>query len=124
MKQFKLKHVGYLLVSSLILSCSKSNSDNFETQELTASATVTNTVRITNAGFTPAEANTVVGNDMAWVNEDQQVHTVTANDGSFDSGDIAPGGSFSQKFTVIGNYAYRCSHHDQEKGVVSVKGIK
>jgi plastocyanin len=125
MKQFKLKHVGYILMSSFVLACTKNNSDNFETQELAASAAVTtNTVRITNAGFTPAEANTVGGNDVVWVNDDQRVHTVTANDGSFDSGDIAPGASFAQKFTVIGNFAYRCSHHDQEKGVVNVKGIK
>jgi plastocyanin len=126
MKQFKRKHVGYLLLTSFVLSCSKNNSDDFETQltESSSNPVVTNTIRITSAGFTPAEANTVAGNTVSWVNEDQQVHTVSANDGSFNSGDIAPGGTFAHKPGTIGDYPYHCDHHEQEKGLIAVKGIK
>jgi plastocyanin len=124
MKQFKLRHVGYLLIASVIVSCSKSSDDTMS-QELTASATATkNTVRITNTGFSPTEVNSIGATDILWVNDDERTHNVTLNDGSFNSGDIPPGGSASRTFNALGHHPYHCSYHLSEKGMISITGIK
>jgi plastocyanin len=52
-------------------------------------------------------ANTTV----TWYNTDTVSHTVTADDGSFDSGAIAPGQSFSMTFVADDFYNYHCSIH-------------
>jgi plastocyanin len=44
--------------------------------------------------FDPAQMTANAGDTIEWKNEDIFSHTVTANDGSFDSGLIAPGQSW------------------------------
>ena len=48
---------------------------------------------------------------LIWTNVDEGPHTVTADDRSFDSGLLAPGGSFSQTFTKVGKHGYHCEVH-------------
>ena len=66
--------------------------------------------------------NVQPGTTVRWVNYGQHSHTVTANDGSWDSGDIKPGASYSATFKQPGTYYYYCRHHTQDKmqGVVNV----
>ena len=47
-------------------------------------------------------------------------HTVTANDGSFDSGNMNPGGTFTHTFTEAGSFAYICTYHHWMHGTVTV----
>lgn len=74
-------------------------------------------------GYSPATITVVIGtnNTVAWTNNDVSIHTVTANDKSFDSGDIAPGGVFLQTFTTPGIFAYHCVYHSWMAGTVVVK---
>src|SRR5258705_7621980 len=51
------------------------------------------------------------GSKITWVNDDNMIHTVTANDASFNSGDMNPGSSFSYTFNTVGTYNYYCMHH-------------
>jgi hypothetical protein len=44
--------------------------------------------------FEPTTLNVKAGDRVEWKNEDIFSHTATANDGSFDSGLIAPGSSW------------------------------
>ena len=53
------------------------------------------------------------------MNRGQHAHTVTFDVGR-DSGDIAPGGSFSATFPHAGTYHYHCHHHKDMKGTVVV----
>jgi plastocyanin len=46
------------------------------------------------------------GGSVEWSMDGDAHHTVTADDGSFDSGDLAPGGAFEQRFTEPGVYPY------------------
>ena len=57
-------------------------------------------------------------------NVDSALHTVTATDHSFDSGDMAPGDKWTHTFTTVGNYSYYCAYHAAwMKGNVVVKEL-
>jgi plastocyanin len=68
--------------------------------------------------FAPAELSVPVGTRLTWRNTGQAPHTVTAEDGSFDSGMIAAGGSWSQVFANAGTFRYVCTFHPGMTGVV------
>ncbi|HEX5521465.1 MAG TPA: cupredoxin family copper-binding protein [Longimicrobiaceae bacterium] len=61
------------------------------------------------------------GTTVEWTNGDAVVHTVSADDASFNSGAIAPGGTWRATFTRPGTYAYHCGPHAFMKGVVIVR---
>jgi plastocyanin len=61
-----------------------------------------------------------IGGTISWTNMGGQAHTVTATDGSFDSGLVDPGGVASIQFDVPGKYAYLCTPHPWMKGFVIV----
>ena len=46
--------------------------------------------------FSPATITVAAGATVTWTNQDAASHTVTADDGSFDSKAIGNGASFSQ----------------------------
>jgi plastocyanin len=73
--------------------------------------------------YTPDPVTVVVGinNTIKWVNNDNAPHTVTANDASFDSGNVAQGQSFTFTFTTPGTYHYHCIYHPWMIGTVIVK---
>jgi len=61
-----------------------------------------------------------VGGTITWTNMGSQGHTVTASDGSFDSGVVAPGATATLEFDTPGTYAYVCTPHPWMKGFVVV----
>ncbi len=64
-----------------------------------------------------------VGSTVAWVNTDPgQIHTVTAVDGSFDSGFLAEGESWSFTLDTPGEYEYFCTPHPWMRAKVIVEG--
>jgi plastocyanin len=65
-------------------------------------------------------ASVSAGQSVNWVNLGGQSHTVTATDGSFDTGLVAPGGSAQLEFDTPGIYAYTCTPHPWMKGNVAV----
>jgi plastocyanin len=71
--------------------------------------------------FTQDRIEVVAGTTVRWTNNDQLQHTVTANDGSFDSGLINPGGTWTHTFTQSGEYAFHCTPHPFMKGVIVVR---
>jgi len=76
----------------------------------------------TSPGYSPQQIVVVIGvnNTVTWVNNDNVPHTVTAKDGSFDSGNLNPGQSFTYTFTKAGTYAYTCTYHSWMNGTVIV----
>jgi plastocyanin len=67
--------------------------------------------------FVPATLTISAGTTVTWTNNDPVNHTVTADNGSFDSGVVLPGDSFSFTFNTPGNYLYYCSIHGGPGGV-------
>jgi plastocyanin/uncharacterized membrane protein len=74
-------------------------------------APATHTVVIKQMHFDPAEMTVNAGDTIEWKNEDIFSHTVTANDGSFDSGLIAPGQSWKTVVKKAGTIGYHCRPH-------------
>jgi plastocyanin len=70
--------------------------------------------------FEPSDAAIQPGDTVTWTNEGNHPHTVTADDGSFDSGTLQPGESYSHTFQNPGMVAYYCSIHPFMTGSVSV----
>jgi plastocyanin len=61
--------------------------------------------------FQPEVLRVPVGADVEWRNDGRNVHNVTADDGSFGSGDMAPGEEFTQTFAKPGVYPFTCTLH-------------
>ena len=77
----------------------------------------------TSTYYSPPTITVVIGknNTVTWVNQDIAPHTVTADDGSFDSGNLNPGYSWSYVFTTPGTYTYHCIYHPWMHGTIIVK---
>ena len=70
------------------------------------------------ASFTPNPAPS--GNaDLVFKNTDTQIHRIVANDGSFDSGDIAPGTTSKAVSMTTDGTNYHCLIHPDMIGAVS-----
>ena len=61
--------------------------------------------------FTPATITVTAGTMVTWTNNDNMTHTVTADDNSFDSGNLTSGSNYSRTFSVAGTYPYHCTIH-------------
>ncbi len=61
--------------------------------------------------FEPAQLTLHEGDTVEWRNEDIFAHTATADDGSFDSGLIQPGSSWSMTFRGGKSAPYHCRPH-------------
>jgi plastocyanin len=61
------------------------------------------------------------GTTLVWENQDQLDHTVTSDDGRFDSGMIQPNRNFSRRFDEAGTFTYHCTPHPFMKGTVVVR---
>jgi len=77
--------------------------------------------------FSPQNVTVIIGtnNTVQWANKDITDHTVVSDQGdsiSFNSGLIAPGGTFVYTFNTPGVYPYQCSLHPEwMKGTITVK---
>jgi len=70
--------------------------------------------------FEPADAAIQPGDTIMWVNEGNTPHTVTSDDGRFDSEVLNPGESFMFTFPESGTFSYHCEIHPSMTGSVSV----
>jgi plastocyanin len=76
---------------------------------------------IVDFGFQPSPLTIRAGTTVTWTNTGSAPHTATADDGSFDSGTLSSGSTFSQPFTKAGTYAYHCKIHSSMTGTVIVQ---
>lgn len=85
-----------------------------------ASAT-TPGVTIADDAFTPQTLSIDAGQTVTFTNDDDDAHTVTARDGSFDSKGLDTKGVWRHTFMKPGTYAYYCELHPFMKGTIVVK---
>jgi plastocyanin len=78
----------------------------------------TNSVTIMDLAFGPTPLTVSVGTTVTWTNDDSTTHTLTSTTGpgSFVSGKLAPGSTFSHTFDQACTYDYMCTIHSTMHG--------
>ncbi len=113
-----------LVVTIALAGCSGSSGSAAPTaatsQAPAAPAGGAGAVAIKDFAFNPAGTSVAAGSKVTWTNNDTTAHTVTFDDGSADSGNLAPGSTFDHTFATAGTFAYHCTIHSQMHGTVTV----
>lgn len=78
-------------------------------------------VEIKGFAFGPDTLNVKQGSSVTFTNNDSAPHTATADDGSFDTGNLNQGDSKSVSFSAPGTIAYTCSIHPFMHGTIVVQ---
>jgi plastocyanin len=79
------------------------------------------TVWITASGFRPTPVSIDAGESVTWVNRTAANHQIVSEDGSFNSGVLARGATFSHTFASGGTFGYHDGLQPSVKGSVAVK---
>ncbi len=93
----------------------------------TADVTITIVGNSGNTSFSPNPGMVPVGKTVAWTNAGSVgyggvTHHIVADNGSFDSGDIAPGSTSAPiKMMTAGSFGYHCSIHPTMVGTLTVQ---
>ncbi len=85
-----------------------------------AEAAAPDTVEMADIKFNPGTITVAQGTELIFDNKDAAPHTVTADDGSVDSGIIDPGKAF--KLKVAEAFEYHCEVHPAMKAAVELEG--
>jgi len=80
-------------------------------------------VNMTGNTYVPGTLTVTQGDSVTWTNSDAVTHTVTDTSGAFNSGNILAGGSWGKRFTVIGQYGYKCNFHPAMVGTLIVTPV-
>ena len=119
--------LGVLIFSAWLSACGGSSSGSGGTAAPVTGASSGQTgpgsaaVSIRNYAFSPNQLTVTRGTTVIWTNNDPVGHTVTSDDGKFNSGIIASAKTFSYTFNASGTYAYYCTIHPYMKAEVIVK---
>ena len=81
------------------------------------------TVDLRSLRYSKGKVEVEAGTTIVWRNRDPLTHTVTSDSGSFDSGDLKPGASWSHTFTEPGTFSYHCTPHPLMQATVVVRPI-
>jgi plastocyanin len=123
--------VAAAAVGLVVTGCGSSSSSTATTTAATTAATTPVTTAVTTAtgaasvtiqqiAFHPSTLNVKTGDTVTWhFNDNGVLHTVTADDGSFDSGQHGSG-EFTHTFDHAGTFKYHCSIHATMTGSIVV----
>ena len=120
MKQTRLLILAILAVLALALLFTRSDALTERRSSIPEEGSAQVVVKMRAGAYVPATIRVKAGTTVVWKNEDQIPHTVTATDGSWDSGMIQPGGSYSRKFERTATAAFYCIPHPDMRGSVVV----
>ncbi len=100
---------GLLILISVLLvaSCYKSST----MEQTQAPPPEPNSVNIGDDFFNPSSLTVAAGSTVTWTNRGNRSHSVTSDQGAFDSGNLNPGGTFSFTFKDKGTFSYHCHFH-------------
>ncbi len=93
--------------------------------QLLAAATGQPTVvHIKNFKYNPNPLMISAGDSVTFINDDDEAHTVSATDKSFDSEGLDSKGSWKHTFAKAGTYRYFCELHPYMKATIVVGSAK
>jgi plastocyanin len=75
------------------------------------------------ATYAPAQISVLTGETVTWKNDSVRNHTVTADDGTYDSGTIVSQSLYVHRYDVPGTYTYTCTLHAGMRGEVDVADV-
>ena len=78
------------------------------------------TIHIKNFKFNPTPVKIHAGDRVTFVNDDNEAHTATADDKSFDSEGLDTDGTWQHVFTKPGTIRYFCELHPYKKATIVV----
>jgi plastocyanin len=91
---------------------------------LTAAAPAPRTgavVHIRDDAFVPASLTVKAGDAITFVNDDDDAHTATADDASWDSEGLSQHQKWAHAFAKAGKVAYHCTVHPMMHGTIVVE---
>ena len=91
------------------------------TPDASGSAAATDQIEIADFKYDPETVTVDAGTEVTWTNSDDAAHTATADDSSFDTGDLDEGDSKSVTFDKPGTFTYYCRFHPFMKATVEVQ---
>jgi plastocyanin len=112
--------VPFLTVALAVVLATGAFLDQLGVSNAHQDGATTSEVRVVDFAFEPATVTVTVGSTVTWTNAGSRPHTVTADDGSFDSGRLDPGEQFSQVFDQPGTFTYFCGFHPDMQGSIVV----
>jgi plastocyanin len=78
------------------------------------------TIKIHNFKFEPADLSIPIGKTVQFINVDEEPHTATSTDGTFNSKALDSNETWNYTATKPGTYPYICSIHPFMKGTLTV----
>jgi plastocyanin len=78
-------------------------------------------IAIENFRFSPDPITVEAGTTVTVTNRDGTVHTLTADDGGFDTGDLGGGASATIRIATPGTHRYFCDVHNYMTGTIEVR---
>lgn len=79
------------------------------------------TVTVTESGFEPNEVTIDAGRAIRFVNEGDDKHTASDDDGEWGTGTMVTGDTFSRYFDEEGTYTYHDAYEDAHSGTIIVE---
>jgi plastocyanin len=134
------RNVCCLLVAAAIAGCSSDSTGGGDINQPDTPTLASNAISIVlgaqkkgTAAFNPNPLTISLASStngtVQWFNDDHTsssygsnsvTHNITADDGSFTSGELVAGTSFDATFDAPGTYGYHCSIHPTMKGTITV----
>ena len=108
---------------ALLAACGSNNSSTptSPTGNGTPVTIVKGAQSLTTTAYNPNPLTINAGTMVTWTNSDSIAHTATSDNGTFSSGTINAGASFSFTFPTKGTFTYHCSIHPGMVGTINVQ---
>ncbi len=104
-----------LVISFLLISCSKTSTENFNS----GGGVPAKYIYLLEDKFTPVNVSYYKGAYVTFTNQSTKTHKLLSTDSTIRSGMITPGTSYTIQLLNAGIYDYRCTEHN-EQGVIEI----
>jgi plastocyanin len=112
--------VPVVALVAVLVTYGVTSEDSATTSSSTA-GTEPDAIRIQNFEYSPEPLVVDAGATVTVTNEDGTVHTLTADDGSFDTGDLDGGATATIAITEPGTHRYFCDVHNYMTGTIQAR---
>lgn len=124
-RKVTVRLTGALVLAVALAACGGSSTPTSPTPTSSTTAVADVTITITGMNgansYSPNPGTLRVGQKVAFRNADTITHTATADNGAFDTGNIAPGAtSAAITLTTAGTFGYHCRPHPSMVGTLTV----